>query len=203
MFIVKYACGEGMLQACAASFTEQHVLDAILNYNGGTQDEKHAELLAEYQVFVGRAGRYSTKATAHEATVRVKVAAIIKKMPAHEQGIPFHVPSVHRTGTGGPCTIDLRSSACTGGERRAALAVGAALPAGFRPPDDLPHFLARHGATAPHRTPGVARRPSPRRLLTYGNFHGHFHCSGIIGNYHALSVVTGESGGHSWGPPGL
>ena len=67
----KYACGEGMLQACAASFTEQHVLDAILNYNGGTQDEKHAELLAEYQVFVGRAGRYSTKATAHEATVRV------------------------------------------------------------------------------------------------------------------------------------
>ena len=44
--------------------------------------------------------------------------------------VPFHVPSVHRTGTWGPCTIDLRSSACTGGERRAALAVGAALPAG-------------------------------------------------------------------------
>ena len=118
-----------------------------------------------------------------------------------EGAVPFHVPSDHRTGTWGPCTIDLGSCACTGGECRAALAVGAALPAGFRPPDDLPHFLARHGATAPHRTPGVAR-PSPRRLLTYGNFHGHFHCSGIIGNYHALSVVTGESGGHTGGVSG-
>ena len=72
--IVKHACGEAMLTACAASFNERHVLDAIFNHCGGQRNQKYAAILAEYQLFAGLTEPYGVKYEGVDVAVKCAAA---------------------------------------------------------------------------------------------------------------------------------